>query len=88
MDRVQSFQSNDRFNLALALAQEVKQYMNINAENLDGDVWDNLGFWRSGILSQSMLNDDNLAELIDYIGVEKVQELVQAASNSTINEND
>ena len=88
MDRVQSFRSNDQFNLALALAQEVKQYMNINAENLDGDVWDNLGFWRSGILSQGMLNDDNLAELIDYIGIEKVQELVQAASNSTINEND
>ena len=66
--------------LAFALAREVKQYVEANAANLDGETWDNIQYWRSGILSQGTVTEENLAELMAYIGADKLQELIIAAS--------
>lgn len=67
-------------NLAFALAHEVQQYVAANAETIDSNVWDNIQYWRSGILSQGAITEENLAEIISYLGVEKLQELIAIAS--------
>ena len=68
-------------NLAFALAHEVQQYMEANAESIDRDIWDNVQYWRSGILSQGAITEENLAEIIEYLGAEKLQELIAVASS-------
>ena len=70
-------------NFVFALAHELKQYMEENANQLDGDIWDSLNHWRSGILSQGIITDEDLSEIIDYIGIEKLQELISIASSKT-----
>lgn len=66
--------------LAFALAREVQHYVEANADELDGDTWDSIQYWRSGILSQGAITEENLAEIMNYIGAEKLQELILAAS--------
>ena len=67
--------------LAFSLAREVQQYVETNAEQFDGDTWDNIQYWRSGILSQGAITEENLSEIIKYIGAEKLQELITIASS-------
>lgn len=66
-------------NLAFALAHELKQYMSDHAEKIDEDTWDSLNHWRSGILSQGAITEEDLGEVIGYIGAEKLQELINLA---------
>ena len=66
--------------LAFALAREVQQYVQVYADEFDSDTWDSIQYWRSGILSQGAVTEENLAELMSYIGAEKLQELIVAAS--------
>ena len=68
-------------NLAFALAYEVQQYVEANAEQIDSDIWDNIQYWRSGILSQGVITEENLGEIIEYLGTEKLQELISVASS-------
>ena len=68
-------------NLAFVLAHEVQQYVEANAEELDKDIWDNIQYWRLGILSQGIITEESLSEIIDYIGAEKLQELINIASS-------
>lgn len=75
-------ENKDSSNLAFALAREVQRYVEINADSLDRDTWDNIQYWRSGILSQRTVTEENIAEIIDYLGVETIQELIAIASNS------
>jgi len=72
-------QNKNSSNLAFALAHELKQYMNNNAENFEEDIWDSLNHWRSGILSQRAITEEDLGEIIGYIGAEKLQELISLA---------
>ena len=66
--------------LAFALAREVQEYVQIHADDIDGDVWDSIQYWRSGILSQGAITEENLTEIMNYIGAEKLQELIVRAS--------
>lgn len=66
--------------LAFALAREVKQYAEANAAEIDSETWDNIQYWRSGILSQGRVTEENLAEIMACIGADKLQELIIAAS--------
>ena len=70
-------------NFVFAFAQELKQYMEENADRFDRDIWDSLNYWRSGILSQGIITDEDLSEIIDYIGLEKLQELISIASSKS-----
>ena len=70
-------------NLVFALAHELQQYVEENATELDSDTWDSIQHWRSGILSQGVITDEDLFEIIDYIGAEKLQELIAIASQKT-----
>ena len=74
-------QNQSRSNLVFALAQELQQYIEENAAQFDSDTWDNLNHWRSGILSQGIITEENLSEIIEYIGAEKLQELLGIASS-------
>lgn len=79
---------SDSFNpngssLVFALARELQQYMEANAAQFDSDVWDNIQYWRSGILSQGVITEEDLSEIIKYIGAEKLQELIVMASSKT-----
>ena len=67
--------------LVFALAHELQQYMEQDAELIDSDVWDSINHWRVGILSQGVITDEDLSEIIGYIGVEKLQELIAIASH-------
>ncbi|VEP16556.1 conserved hypothetical protein [Hyella patelloides LEGE 07179] len=70
-------------NLVFALAYELKQYLKTNAARLDPDTYDNINYWRGGILSQGKISDEDLSEIIEYIGAEKLQELIELASSKT-----
>ena len=72
-------QNRNTSNLAFALAYELKQYMSENAEQFEEDIWDSLNHWRSGILSQGAITEEDLGEIIAYIGAEKLQELINLA---------
>lgn len=76
-------ENKNRANFVFAFAQELKQYMEENAEQLDRDMWDSLNYWRSGILSQGTVTEEDLSEIIDYIGMEVLQELIAIASSKT-----
>ena len=70
-------------NLVFALARELQQYMTENADRLDDNTWDNINHWRSGILSQGVITEEDLSEIIGYIGAEDLQELIVIASSKT-----
>ena len=86
-------------NFVFALAYELKQYLETNAEQLDpntydreGCFWlrsisnrgvDNINYWRGGILSKKAISDEDLSEIIEYIPAEKLQELIELASSKT-----
>ncbi|WP_319422672.1 hypothetical protein [Pleurocapsa sp. FMAR1] len=94
---VSSAQNRNQSNLVFALAHELQQYIETNAaqqrsgtSSLDGSVssaqfdpniYDNINHWRAGILSQGTITDENLLEIIGYIGAEKLQELIELASS-------
>ena len=72
-------QNRNTSNLAFALAHELQQYMSENAGELEADIWDSLNHWRSGILSQGAITEEDLGEIIGYIGAEKLQYLINLA---------
>ena len=57
--------------------------MEENADKFDRDIWDSLNHWRSGILSQGVITDEDLSEIIDYIEIEELQELISIASSKS-----
>lgn len=77
--------SNRNKSLVFALAYELQQYIETNAEQLDPDIWDSINHWRVGILSQGVITEEDLSEIIEYIGAEKLQELIELANLRTIN---
>ena len=74
-------QNRNKSNLVFALAQELQQYLEANAAQIDPNTWDNINHWRSGILSQGVISNEDLSEIIEYIGAEKLQELIALASS-------
>ena len=42
---------------------------------------DNINHWRAGILSQGEITEEDLLEIIEYIGAKKLQELIDLASS-------
>jgi len=76
-------QNKNRSNLVFALAYELQQYLETNADILDPDTYDNINYWRGGILSKRAISDEDLAEIIEYIPAEKLQELIELASSKT-----
>ena len=82
-NRYSRSQNKNQSNFVFALAYELKQYLETNAAELDPDTYDNINYWRGGILSKRAINDEDLAEIIEYIGAEKLQELIELASSKT-----
>ena len=76
-------QNKNRSNLVFALAYELQQYLETNADILDPDTYDNINYWRGGILSKRAISDEDLSEIIEYIPAEKLQELIDLASSKT-----
>jgi hypothetical protein len=68
--------------LSLRSSYELKQYLETNAAQLDPDTYDNIN-WRGGIRSLKAISDEYLAEIIEYIPAEKLQELIELASSKT-----
>ena len=77
--------NRNKSNLVFALAYELQQYVETNADELDPDLWDSINHWRAGILSQGVITEEDLLEIIEYIGAEKLQELIELANSKTIN---
>jgi hypothetical protein len=75
--------NKNQSNLVFALAYELKQYLETNAHCIDPDTYDNINYWRGGILSQGAISNENLLEIIEYIPAEKLQELIELASSKT-----
>ena len=75
--------NRNQSNFVFALAYELQQYLETNAERLDPDTYDNISYWRGGILSKKAISDEDLAEIIEYIPAEKLQELIELASSKT-----
>ncbi|BAZ47090.1 hypothetical protein NIES4102_41360 (plasmid) [Chondrocystis sp. NIES-4102] len=76
-------QNRNKSNLVFALAHELQQYVEANAEQLDPNTYDNINHWRGGILSQGKITEEDLSEIIEYIPAEKLQELIELASSKT-----
>ena len=76
-------QNKNRSSLVFALAYELQQYLEKNANILDPDTYDNISYWRGGILSKRAISDEDLSEIIEYIPAEKLQELIELASSKT-----
>ena len=76
-------QNKNQSKFVFALAHELKQYLETNADILDPDTYDNINYWRGGILSKKAISDEDLSEIIEYIGTEKLQELIELASSKT-----
>ncbi len=74
-------QNRNQSNLVFALAHELQQYIETNAAQFDPNIYDNINHWRAGILSQGTITDGDLSEIIEYIGAEKLQELIELASS-------
>ena len=75
--------NKNQSNFVFALAYELQQYLETNAEQLDPDTYDNISYWRGGILSQRAISDEDLLEIIGYIPAEKLQELIELAGSKT-----
>ena len=76
-------QNQNQSNFVFALAYELKQYLETNADELDPITYDNISYWRGGILSKKAISDEDLSEIIEYIPAEKLQELIELASSKT-----
>ncbi|HEY9768567.1 MAG TPA: hypothetical protein V6C71_08675 [Coleofasciculaceae cyanobacterium] len=74
-------QNRNQSKLVFALAHELQQYVEANAARIDPNIYDNINHWRAGILSQGEITEENLSEIIEYIGAEKLQELIDLASS-------
>ena len=84
MENIYSRSHNrNQSNLVFTLAYELKQYVETNAAQLDPNTYDNINHWRAGILSQGVITDEDLSEIIEYIGAEKLQELIELANSKT-----
>ena len=84
MENIYSHSPNrNESNLVFALAHELQQYVEANAAQIDPNTWDNINHWRSGILSQGVITEEDLSEIIEYIGAEKLQELIELASSKS-----
>ena len=75
--------NRNQTNLVFALAHELQQYVEANAAQIDPNTYDSINHWRSGILSQGKITEEDLSEIIKYIGAEKLQELIAMASSKT-----
>ncbi len=75
--------NRNQSNLVFALAHELQQYVEANAAQIDPNTYDNINHWRGGILSQGKITEEDLSEIIEYIGAEKLQELIAMASSKT-----
>ena len=75
--------NKNQSDFVFALAYELKQYLETNAEQLDPNTYDNISYWRGGILSKKAISDEDLAQIIEYIPAEKLQELIELASSKT-----
>ncbi|MEM7594947.1 MAG: hypothetical protein AAF383_26200 [Cyanobacteria bacterium P01_A01_bin.83] len=75
--------NRNQANLVFALAYELQQYVEANADQLSPNTYDNINHWRAGILSQGEITEENLSEIIGYIGADKLQELIKLASDKT-----
>lgn len=75
--------NKNQSDLVFALAYELKQYLEDNAEELDPNTYDNISYWRGGILSKGAISDEDLAEIMSYVPAEKLQELIALASSKT-----
>ena len=75
--------NKNQSNFVFALAYELKQYLETNADELDPITYDNISYWRGGILSKKAISDEDLSEIIEYIPAEKLQELIELASSKT-----
>ena len=75
--------NKNQSDFVFALAYELKQYLETNAEELDPNTYDNISYWRGGILSKKAISDEDLSEIIEYIPAEKLQELIELASSKT-----
>ena len=75
--------NKNQSNFVFALAYELKQYLETNADRLDPNTYDNINYWRGGILSKRAISDEDLSEIIEYIPAEKLQELIELASSKT-----
>ena len=75
--------NRNQSNLVFALAHELQQYVEANAAQIDPNIYDNINHWRSGILSQGKITEEDLSEIIKYIPAEKLQELIALASDKT-----
>ncbi len=82
-NRYSRSQNRNQSNFVFALAYELKQYLETNADILDPDTYDNINYWRGGILSKKAISDEDLSEIIEYIPAEKLQELIELASSKT-----
>ena len=84
MENIYSHSPNrNESNLVFALAHELQQYVEANAAQIDPNTWDNINHWRAGILSQGVITEEDLSEIIEYIGAEKLQELIELASSKS-----
>lgn len=72
--------NKNRSSLVFTLANELQRYIEQDADRIDRDVWDSINHWRVGILSQGEITEEDLSEIIGYIGAEKLQELIAIAS--------
>ena len=75
--------NKNQSNFVFALARELQQYLETNADKLDPNTYDNISYWRGGILSKKTISDEDLSEIIEYIPAEKLQELIELASSKT-----
>ena len=75
--------NKNQSNFVFALARELQQYLETNADKLDPNTYDNISYWRGGILSKKAISDEDLSEIIEYIPAEKLQELIELASSKT-----
>ena len=75
--------NRNQSNFVFALAHELQQYVETNATQIDPNTYDNINYWRGGILSKRVISDEDLSEIIEYIGAEKLQELIELASSKT-----
>ena len=67
--------------LSWRYSHELQQYLEANAAQIDPNTRDNINHWRAGILSQGVISNEDLSEIIEYIPAEKLQELIDLASS-------
>ena len=56
-NRYSRSRNQNQSNFVFALAYELQQYLETNAAQLDPDTYDNINYWRGGILSKRAISD-------------------------------